>query len=120
MTKVTPEIRERMMKLWKEDNLSCATIAKRFDVSPSTVNHVICRMNAGDTFASSKPPTLTSEQKAEILRLRSEGLSYNKIKKHTGVPASTVRYVIKKATKKEPAATEAGQAHIEMKNTEHQ
>lgn len=113
MAKVTPEIRERMMKLWKENGLSYSIIAERFGVSINTVGKVIRCMNVGCNSTNPKCKRLTDEQKTDALRLRSEGLSYAEIGKRVDMAKSTVRYICKSAgkqTEKEPAAADAGQA----------
>ena len=119
--KVTPEMQEEMLKLSKE-GLSYEKIAERLNLETGTVGKAIRSLCPEPAKVGRKLTKLTDEQRTEILRLRSEGLSFNKISEQLGVPESTVRHACVKAaakieTKKEPAPAETGQAPKTISNT---
>ena len=60
-SKTTPEMREKMMKLWKETGLSYRIIAERFGVHANTVKNVIHSMN------TSSEPTKTKRTQKQII-----------------------------------------------------
>ena len=64
---------------------------------------------------------ITDEQRAEVVRLWKEGLTYIKISERTGISRSTVGHIIlhanREQTEKEPAPAEAGQALTGNYNT---